>query len=148
MTTWITDDNGNRCSVEKWIPVRGFTGAYEVSNLGRVRSIDRQNINRNGVIRLLKGRVFRPSLDGEGYRQVGLFKRGVETKVRVHRLVAEAFILNDRGLPLVDHRDRNRNNNTINNLRWASFSDNRRNTGCRGAPTDMRRMADLEAAQS
>jgi hypothetical protein len=139
---WITDANGNKCSVEKWLSVRGYSGSYEVSNLGRVRSVDRENINRNGVRRILRGKLLSLSLDGEGYAQVSLLRGGVERKARVHRLVAEAFLLNEAALPLVDHRDRNRGDNSVPNLRWASFSLNRRNT----AMADIKRMAELEAA--
>lgn len=117
--TWITD--------EQWSAVKGYEGSYEVSDQGRVRSLDRLNVNTNGVARTLRGKMLRLSCDSEGYCQVGLLRNGCEIKVRVHRLVAEAFIVNPRRLPIVDHRDRVRTHNGVGNLRWASFSDNRRN---------------------
>jgi hypothetical protein len=141
MATWLKDDNGNKCSVEKWSPVFGYQGLYEVSNLGRVRSVDRININRNGIRRTLRGRMLRLSIDGEGYAQVSLLRGGREKKVRVHRLVAQSIMLNADDLPVVDHIDRNRTNNNITNLRWASFAQNRANMA------DMQRMAELEATR-
>jgi hypothetical protein len=126
--------------VEQWLPVIGFEGLYEVSNIGRVRSIDRVNVNRLGVRRILKGKMLKLSSDGEGYAQVGLLRCGKETKARVHRLVANAFIANPEGLPLVDHRDRNRGRNGEGNLRWATYAQNRANSRQTGA--------DLEAAAS
>lgn len=142
--TWLKDANGNKCSVEKWLPVRGYEGLYSVSNLGRVKSLDRRNVNRDGVERLLRGKMLRLSRDGEGYAQVGLLRGGVEIKRRVHRLVAEAFILNPGSLPLVDHRDRVRTHNSVPNLRWASYSDNRANV----ALADMAKLAGAEEAAS
>lgn len=133
MTEWLKDANGNRC--EEWRTIPGFGGAYEVSSFGRVRSLDRGNINSVGVLRILRGKMLSLSQDSEGYSQVGLLQSGAETKVRVHRLVALAFLSNPLCHPVVDHRDRNRRNNAPENLRWASYSDNRRNT-------DMKKLAD------
>lgn len=127
-------------SVEKWVAVPGYRDTYAVSNLGRVKSLDRINVNRNGVTRLLRGKMLSLSCDSEGYSQVGLLRDGVEVKRRVHRLVAEAFILNRDGLPLVDHLNRDRRANDVGNLRWASFSDNRRNID------HMKKLAEQEAA--
>lgn len=123
----------NITETERWLPVSGFEGLYEVSNIGRVRSIDRVNVNRLGVHRILKGKMLKLSLDGEGYAQVGLLCGGKETKARVHRLVANAFIANTEGLPLVDHRDRNRGHNGEGNLRWATYAQNRANIRPAGA---------------
>lgn len=137
MTTWLTDGSG-----EEWRPVREFDGSYEVSNFGRVRSLDRRNDNSVGVSRFLRGKILSLSQDSEGYAQVGLLRDGAETKARVHRLVGAAFLDNPLNLPIIDHRDRNRRNNVPANLRWASFSDNRRNTG---TIADMKRLAEGDA---
>lgn len=142
MTTWTTDAAG---VVEKWLAVPSHAGLYEVSNRGRVRSLDRINVNCKGVKRLLRGKQLRLAPDSEGYPQAGLFRGGVETKVRVHRIVAGVFILNVDNLPLVDHRDRDRVNNGVENLRWASFSDNRQNVRRIEALADMKRLAEGEA---
>jgi hypothetical protein len=141
MTTWLKDNRGNKCHFEKWVSVSGYRGLYEVSNFGRVRSVDRENVNKNGVKRTLRGKMLRLSRDGEGYAQVGLLRGGMETKARVHRLVATSFLLNDLSLPLVDHIDRDRANNDLSNLRWASFADNRANNS-----RYMKKLAEQEAS--
>lgn len=148
----ITEKDGG----EYWMAVPGFAGSYQVSTAGRVRSCDRLNVNRNGVRRLLRGRPLSISRDGEGYPQVGLLRGGAETKARVHRLVALAFIKNPHALPIVDHRNRNRSDNSVRNLRWATHSQNRQNTSPinparfhdsdKVAMDDMRRLAEGEAA--
>lgn len=126
---------------ESWREIDGFEGRYAVSTLGRVRSLDRTNINVNGVRRILRGKMLRLSRDSEGYHQVGLLRNGRETKVRVHRLVARAFLPNPGNLPVVDHRNRVRTDNVRSNLRWATYSQNRRNA-------DMRALAEAEAGRA
>jgi hypothetical protein len=135
MTTWV------KGRIEKWVSVFGYRGLYEVSNLGRVRSVDRTNVNKSGVSRVLRGKMLRLSCDSEGYAQVGLLRDGIETKARVHRLVASTFLLNDLDLPIVDHIDRDRTNNDLSNLRWASYADNRANNS-----RYMKRLAEQESS--
>ncbi len=132
------EEDGWLIDAEEWRSVGGYEGAYEISSFGRVRSLNRVNINRLGVRRILRGKVLRLSCDSEGYSQVGLLEGGIETKMRIHRLVATAFIPNPSTLPLVDHRNRDRKANHWRNLRWASFSDNRKNTP---RLADMKRLA-------
>jgi hypothetical protein len=120
-------------SDECWLSIPGYRGFYEVSTSGRVRSCDRININRNGVRRLLRGKYLARTVDGEGYLQVSLFRGdGVETKARVHRLVAEVFVKNPHALPLVDHRNRVRADCRTANLRWVSYAGNRANSAQTG----------------
>ena len=138
---WLWDERSNRN--EMWCDVIGYEGGYQVSSLGRVRSLDRVNVNRNGVRRVLRGKMLKLSCDSEGYCQVGLFRDGTEVKCRVHRLVALAFLPNPNSLPIVDHRNRNRKINATNNLRWVTHSDNRKNCT---ALEDMRNLAEAEAS--
>ena len=98
---------------EYWRAVSVFTN-YEVSSVGRVRNSK-------------TGRVLKPSDNGSGYMQVVLAKNGSTKTFKVHRLVAETFIENPLGKRCVDHIDGNRRNNTIENLRWASDSENQMN---------------------
>jgi len=145
---WLIDDRGNRYSNEYWMAVPGYRGLYEVSTSGRVRSCDRVNINRNGVRRVLRGKMLSLSCDSEGYAQVGLLRNGVEVKTRVHRIVGTAFIKNPQNLPIVDHRNRVRRDNRVLNLRWATFSQNRKNSSavinpCRFFDTDEAALADM-----
>lgn len=73
--------------VERWLPVFGWVGLYEVSDWGRVRSLDR--MSRNG--QLYRGRVLQPTPDRDGYLQVFLKRQGRRETKKVHRLVLEAF---------------------------------------------------------
>lgn len=114
---------------EIWIPIKGFEGYYEVSNLGRVRSLDRYNVMKTKrgewVKRKRKGAIMIPSLDGrKHYLQVCLSKCGKRTMLLVHRLVAEAFLENPENLPEVNHKDENKANNNVSNLEWCDHKYN------------------------
>ena len=107
-------------SQEVWRPIDGFEGLYEVSNLGRVRSMDRL-VTRNGYTVPRKGRVLKLKKDKFGYQKIILSKDNKQTTLNVHRLVARAFqeICGQfrNGLE-VDHLDTNPSNNRAVNLRW------------------------------
>lgn len=108
--------------VEEWRAVVGFEGAYEVSNLGRVRSIDREIPHNGGRgLRRLRGKVLSPSPNGPyGYLSVML---GAGCRRYVHRLVAAAFIGPVEGMD-VDHDDTNPANNAVTNLAIMPHVDN------------------------
>lgn len=112
-------------ATEIWKPVVGFEDSYEVSSLGRVRSLDRVVVmnSRWGkpVAKNLKGKFLAPTLNGHGYPNVML---GAGNMCRVHRLVAEAFIPNPDELPQVNHLDGNRANSKVENLEWTDASGN------------------------
>lgn len=114
---------------EIWKEVEGYEN-YEVSNMGRVRSVDREIYQEGIGLRKLKGRPVKPWHNGYGYYKVCLGsyvspdgKRKHPTEY-VHRLVARAFIDNPNNLPVVDHIDFNRANNCVENLRWVSQRTN------------------------
>lgn len=97
---------------EYWRPVVGYEGLYEVSNLGRVKSL---NYNRTGKEKIMSPVVFK------GYYRVLFNCRGKGRKQKfVHRLVAEAFIPNPDNLPQVNHKDENKLNNCVDNLEWCT----------------------------
>lgn len=103
--------------MENWLPIAGYEGLYEVSDLGRVRSLVRRN-NR------WKPGVLKPRKDRRGYLHVRLYKDGKVKDMSVHRLVAEAFIPNPLNLETVNHKDENKQNNAGSNLEWMSVADN------------------------
>ena len=111
---------------EIWKPVKGFEGYYEVSNLGMVRSIDRVVVDTvRNCERLLKGKVLIQKDNGNGYKNVMFCKEHKLYNKYVHRLVAEAFILNKDNLPQVNHKDEDKSNNRVDNLEWCtSFYNN------------------------
>ncbi len=84
------------------------------------------SINRNGEVRNdTTGKLIAPYVNpGNSYLTVDLYKDNKQHKVTVHRLLAEAFIPNPDNKPCVDHKDGNRQNNSLNNLRWATYSEN------------------------
>lgn len=96
---------------ETWLPVAGYEGLYEVSNLGRVRS-------------LVSGRVRRPAKDHGGYLIVTLCKNGEQKTYRAHRLVATAFHENPLNLPEVNHRNEVKTDNRAMNLEWCDATYN------------------------
>lgn len=111
---------------EIWRSVIGYEGFYEVSNLGHLRSVDRVQTNTKGICRRLRGRIIRPGFS-YGYPVAVLTKNGKKKSVKLHRLVAEAFIPNPYNKPCIDHIDTNRNNCFVCNLRWVSHKENANN---------------------
>lgn len=114
--------------MEEWKPVVGYEDSYEVSNYGRVRSVDRIIVDKNGVESFHRG-FMKKQTDNKvrgkaGYLVVRLLSNGVGITRVVHRLVAEAFIPNENNLPTVNHIDGNKQNNHVDNLEWVSFADN------------------------
>lgn len=109
---------------EVWKAVVGFEGLYEVSNLGRVRSLDRYIDRADGTTAFYRGKVLSPA--GNPYLHVQLCNGCTHVQGRIHRLVAEAFVPNPNGLPQVDHIDCNKQNNRADNLRWCTLQDNTR----------------------
>lgn len=98
----------------------GYEGCYQVSNLGRVRSLDR--IKSDGIFQ--HGTIRKTHLDACGYELVALSKNSVIKHWTVHRLVATAFIPNPNNLPQVNHKDEIRNHNTVDNLEWCTIEYN------------------------
>ena len=100
--------------IEEWRKIVGYEGLYEVSSLGRVRSLDRYD-ERN---HFRKGKVLSPIKDTGDYLKVNLYCNGKNKKCLVHRLVAQAFIENPDNLPEVNHKDEDKSNNRVDNLEF------------------------------
>ena len=102
--------------METWKPIAGYEGLYEVSDLGRVKSL---NYNHTGIEKILK-----PRKNTWGYLQVILCKDGNRKQTNIHRLVATTFIPNPNNLETVNHKDEVKTNNVVINLEWMSQKDN------------------------
>lgn len=105
---------------EIWKDIIGYEGLYQVSSLGRVRSLDRYDSNNH----FLKGRILKLSANGKGYLKVALNSNGKAKTYSVHRLVLQSFIPNPDNLPQVNHKDENKTNNNVDNLEWCDNSYN------------------------
>lgn len=117
---------------EIWKPVKNYENLYEVSNLGKIRSVDRNITTTNGTIRCLRGKPVACTPARSGYVFVMLYKDSVPKRYSVHRVVAETFLPNPENLPQVNHIDEDRANNCVYNLEWCTQSENiksRKNKG-------------------
>ena len=120
---------------EIWKPCVDAGGVIEVSDLGRVRTIDRESRvygrKRNGTIQgqftqFRPGKILSPCPARHGYLEVAVMIDGKRTKYRVHRLVARAFVDGHFEGASVDHLDGNKTNNLPSNLEWVTLSENTR----------------------
>ena len=102
---------------EEWRDIPGYEGRYQVSSMGRVKSLPKYKCYRD---RILKG-----NKDKDGYMSVTLCPNAKKRKVyRVHKLVAMAFIPNPNGYPEIDHINTNPSDNYVDNLRWVTHQMN------------------------
>ena len=101
---------------EQWKPIQEFNGEYEVSNLGRVRSMKRYK----GVV----GRIMPQTIQRTGYYAVTFHMNNKAYCRKVHRLVIEAFTPNPDNLPTINHIDGNKLNNHVSNLEWCTYQEN------------------------
>jgi hypothetical protein len=96
---------------EEWRAVVGYEGLYEVSDLSRIRGITRGKIKKFHVHK-------------RGYAQTNLCKNGIVKTIRIHRIVAEAFIEKVEGKNHINHIDNVRSNNKVSNLEWCTSKEN------------------------
>ena len=109
---------------EIWKDIEGYEGLYQISTMGRIKSIDRYVPRKNGKLQHVYGRIMIPFDNGRGYKQVYLCKNG-KTKVHyVHRLVALHFIENPNNFLEINHKDEDKANNCADNLEWCTHKYN------------------------
>lgn len=112
---------------EVWKDIKGFEGRYQVSNMGRVRSLDRDIVTTYlGTVhtRHYKGKILVDKKTPAGYCYVVLADSGVHTREAVHRLVALSFVDGYREGMIVNHKDENKSNNHSDNLEWCNNTYN------------------------
>lgn len=112
---------------EIWKDIKGFEGLYQVSNLGRVKSL-KKTVPHANYTRTFQSRIMKQYTEKNGYARVGLFKYGKGYRKLVHRLVAQAFIPNPKLKPDVNHKDGIKTNNCIDNLEWCTPKENQKHS--------------------
>lgn len=113
---------------ERWADVVGYEGRYRVSSAGNVLSVGHSVVDSAGRTRVFPDKILSLCYGKNpkyAYAHVSLNNPdGTQKRVRVHRLVAEAFIPNPNNLPQVNHKDGNKANNNVENLEWCTIRDN------------------------
>ena len=112
--------------MEEWRDIKGWEGLYQVSNLGRVKSLERKvwNSRGRGYYMTIPEKILDGYDYGHGYLYVQLSKDGNVKHCRINRLVAQAFLDNPSNLPEVNHKDKIRTNNRVDNLEWCTTKYN------------------------
>ena len=103
---------------EIWRDVVGYEGLYQVSNLGRVKSLRGRSNHKNDIFLKIQ--------TNKGYKRVSLCKNDVLKHYPLHRIVAEAFVPNIDNKPQVNHIDGDKSNNKASNLEWCTSRENRK----------------------
>lgn len=116
-------------SDERWLPISGYEGLYEISDHGRVRSVERYvpHGRHKGHFTLIKSKILSQVISGNGgYLSLGLLNNSENKRERpaIHQLVANAFLDNPDKLPQINHIDADRKNNHYKNLEWCTASHN------------------------
>jgi hypothetical protein len=120
---------------EIWKDIEGYEGLYQVSNLGRVKSLSIKIHNR-----VTREKILMSHLSNSGYQYVCLSNNKIKKYLFVHRIVALEFIYNPKSKEQVNHIDGNKSNNCIENLEWLSRSENMKHAYKNG----LNRISDLQ----
>lgn len=110
--------------MEVWKDIEGYEGLYQISNLGRVKSMPKTRRNRFSSYRS-KEAILKPRTQS-GYDVAALYKDGVRENIKVHRLVAVAFIGRDHSKPWINHKNGIKTDNRVENLEWCTPQGNSR----------------------
>lgn len=110
--------------MEIWKNIKGYEGLYQVSDKGRVKSLERIVTRKNGRKFTVKERVLKPGLTKDGYPIVALHTGNKQKTLTVHRLVCTAFHENIENKPCVNHINENKTDNRASNLEWCTYKEN------------------------
>lgn len=109
---------------EIWKDIKNYEGLYQISNLGRVKSLKKYVNHSGNSKRVVNEKILKPVIDNTKYFVVSLWKDNKHTRPHIHRLVAETFISNLENKPHINHIDGNKLNNSVNNLEWCTPKEN------------------------
>ncbi len=110
---------------EIFLPIKGYEGYYEISNLGNVKSLSRKIVRtKDGRTQTVKERIIKPGTGTNGYYFVHCRKDGNGAYLYIHRLVGIHFVSNNDNKPCVNHKDGNKKNNAATNLEWVNHKEN------------------------
>lgn len=108
---------------EIWKDIKGFEGLYQVSNTGKVKSLERYVPARNNGLRVVRERILGKNTKDD-YVKIILCDGDRKRVDSVHRIVAEFFIPNPKNLPMINHKNGVKHDNRVENLEWCTQSDN------------------------
>lgn len=114
----------------------GYEGIYQISNLGRVKSLKRFVDNHSGLKKQLKEKILKNHISKTGYYVIDLKNNSLRKTFKVHRLIAIMFISKVNGKDFVNHIDGNKLNNSIDNLEWCTISENNKHAELTGLKND------------
>lgn len=123
--TLLNIDKMNQTEI--WKPAVGLEDYYMISNIGRIKSVERIVVHSDGRKRKIGGKILKTSINRNGYECIRISCNRQKRELKIHRMVALAFIPNIENKPYIDHINTIRNDNRVENLRWVTRMENAHN---------------------
>lgn len=112
--------------IEIWKDIFGYEGIYQVSSLGKVKSLSRKRLvnKKTNSYHLMPERIMVIKVDKNGYNHITLCKNGLLKTYWLHRIVLKTFVCNPQNLPQINHKNGNKSDNRVENLEWCTSKHN------------------------